>query len=396
MTNDAGEVAVAGGQVAAQGTIDGTPFKRAGNPNRWTIAGDVIVKATEGLDEFEQDQLRWLGRWAAQRNMSLSMVAAELIRSDGQAYSSDSVYQTLTGRRTDQGASVRQFAEAVARLRRRETEAESALSTGFIETPLTKAMFRVFRRAFQRHRMVFVFGRSQVGKTTAAVEYQRRHNHGETVLVRMPTRGCMTHFLGELADIVRVPNQRTEITLRRRILDCFDERTLLIVDEAHQCLFGRGEVGLLTLEFIREIHDRRKCGVVLMGTDVLKQALMHNKVLRQLWLRRAPGSVLTLPDVVPPAHLEAFAASFGLDPAPDREMAVKYLALENGVETESTYRANPFQLQTVITRDEGLGAWCKLLEDAQELAKDRCTSIRWSHVLISWCLAKAAEERGVA
>lgn len=388
-----------GAAVMEAVTSDPAPETRAaevhvGIPTRWSIAGDVIVKATEGLDDFEKDNLRWLGRWAAQRNMSQSEVAAQLFKPSGEAYSGDSVYQTLTGRRSGQGASVRQFAEAVAKLRRRETEAESKLSTGFIETPMTRRLFKLFRRTFTRARLTFVFGRSQVGKTTAAVEYQRQHNHGETIFVRMPTRGTLTHFVGELSDIVRVPHQRTEIDTRRRILDCFDERTLLIVDEAHQCLLGRGESGLATLEFIREIHDRRKCGAVIMATDVLKHALPTNKILRQLWLRRSPGSVLNLPDVVPAADLAAFAQAFGLEPAPDRDMSVKYLAVEGGAEVERTYKANPAALQNLITTQDGLGAWCRLLEDAQELAKERSTAIRWSHVLVSWCLAKAAEEGG--
>lgn len=370
-------------------TKDQTPISR-----RWTIAGDVVHKATETLDEFERDHIRWFSRWATQQNLTLTEAASRLFKPGGEPYSADSVYQVLTGRRTNQGASLRPFAESIAKLRRRESEAESLLSTGFIETPLTRRLFKVFRRAFLKGRLSFVFGRSQIGKTTTAVEYQRQHNHGETILIRMPTRGVLTHFLRELAEMVRIPTQRSEAELRRRIFDCFDERTLLIVDEAHQCLMGRGELGMATLEFIREIHDRRKCGVVIMATDVLKHAMPQNKVLRQLWLRRSPGSVMNLPDAVPAADLAAFASAFGLEPAPDRELAVKYLALEGGAEVERTYKANPAGLQTLITTTDGLGAWCRLLEDAQELAKERSTAIRWSHVLVSWCLAKASEEGG--
>lgn len=367
---------------------------RVGTVKRWRIAGDVIHKTTETLPEFQRDQLRWLGRWASQRDLSLTDVAAELKGPTGSPYSADSVYQALTGRRAAQGVNLQPFAEAIAVLRRRESETLAAESTTFIETPLARKMWRAMRSAYTKHRLTFVFGPSQIGKSAAAAEYQRTHNHGETIIVRMPTKGSLTHFQQELAAAVRVPIQMGFSTLRRRLMDCFDERTLLIVDEAHQCLFGRGEVGLMTLEFIREIHDRRKCGVVLIGTDVLRQALIHHKVLRQLWLRRSPGSVVMLPAVVPDPDLAAFAAAFGLEPAPDRDLAVKYQATENSVDVERTFKANPAELQRTILQADGLGAWLKLLEDARDLAKERGTALRWSHVLVSWCLARAIEEGG--
>ena len=380
---------------ASPGEVEmASPAVRVSTPSRWNIPGDVVHRATQALGDYEREQILWLGRWAAEQNLTVKEVAAALKKPNGDAYSPDSLYQVMTGRRSDQGVSLRPFAESIAALRRRESENESRLATGFIETPMTRRLFRIFGRAFTKNRVAFVLGRSQVGKTTAAIEYQRTHNHGATVLVRMPTRGTLSHFLGELAEIVRVPVHRRGDQLRRRVLDCFDERTLLIVDEAHQALMGRADTSAMALEYVREIHDRRKCGVVLMGTDVLRQGLIHNRVLRQLWLRRSPGSVITLPDSVPAADLAVFAQAFGLEPAPDRDMAVKYLATDAGGEVEKTFKANPAQLQKLITTDDGLGAWVRLLEDARDLAQERSTAIRWSHVLVAWCLAKAAEEGG--
>lgn len=371
-----------------------SPAVRVSTPLRWNIPGDVVHRATVNLGDYEREQILWLGRWASEQNLTVKEVAASLKKPNGEPYSGDSLYQVMTGRRADQGVSLRPFADAIAALRRRESEHESRLATGFIETPMTRRLFRIFHRAFTKNRVAFVLGRSQVGKTTAALEYQRTHNHGATVLVRMPTRGTLSHFLGELAEIVRVPVHRRGDQLRRRVLDCFDERTLLIVDEAHQALMGRADTTAMALEYVREIHDRRKCGVVLMGTDVLRQALMHNRVLRQLWLRRSPGTVITLPDAVPAADLAVFAQAFGLEPAPDKDLAVKYLATEASGEVEKTFKANPARLQEMITKDDGLGSWVRLLEDARDLATERGTTLRWSHVLVAWCLAKAAEEGG--
>ena len=52
-----------------------------------------------------------------------------------------------------------------------------------------------------------------------------------------------------------------------RMFESFDDRMLLIVDEAHQCLYSKGEArGARTIEFIRELFDARKCGVIICGT----------------------------------------------------------------------------------------------------------------------------------
>lgn len=369
--------------------LEGPP-KRSQLPNRWFLASDTVHKATEGMPEYEQDNIRWLQRYAASGNHPPSSIASQLRKPNGEAYSQATVYQVLTGRRTEQGVSVRTFAEAIASMRRRISETESARSTAFVETSTTRKIFAMCRQCVTKQRIGFLFGPPQTGKTSALTEYSRCYNHGETHLVRMPTRGALTHFLSELAAKVQVPTQRREDELRRRILDCFDERTLLVVDEAHQCLMGRGESGAMTLEFIREIHDRRKCGVVICGTQVLQDNLQHNKVLRQLWLRRAPGLVLNLTTAgVSESELDQFAASFGLDPAPTTRMRVRYRIFgADGNPIDKSFPEVPSELQKRIIATDGLGAWCKLLEDARDLPGERMT---WGKVITAYCLATSAE-----
>jgi DNA transposition AAA+ family ATPase len=240
----------------------------------------------------------------------------------------------------------------------------------------------------EKHRIAFVWGGAQIGKTTVATEYSRCHNHGETFLFRMPTRGTMGDTYMELG--VRLGlNSRGRVTdLRRRIIESFDENNLIIVDEAHQCLYGRyHDTTAMALEFFREIHDRRKCGVVFIGTDVLKEGIRNNRVMQQLWRRRSPGLVLQLPDDVPAADLQAFAAAFGLEPAPDRETRIQFDA--DG--TSKSFAANPHKLQTDLVRQDGLGSWIRLLEDARDLAKETGTRISWGKVLAAYCQAQANE-----
>jgi DNA transposition AAA+ family ATPase len=365
---------------------------------RWTIPGDAVAKATEFLPEFERDQLRWAARYAAGRNLTPDELGEQLEKQGGEHYSGDSIYQALTGRRAAQGASSMPLAKAISALRKRIGETETSMATRFIETPMTRRIFKACRRAYLKKLVTFIYGESQTGKSTTVTEYARLNNHGETIVVRMPTRGALSHLLWEMARRLNIPSKLRESELRARIFDCFDSSTLLIVDEAHQCMYSRSGSGAgeAALEFIRELHDRRKCGVVLVGTNVLKTGILESKLLGQLWRRRSPGSVIQLPDMVPVSDLAEFAMAFGLDPAPDRDLSVRYQSHGiNGEDLESRVTMNPLKLQDDIVRREGLGSWLKLLDDAKDMGAEKKKAVSWGIVITQYCLAQAME-RGEA
>jgi DNA transposition AAA+ family ATPase len=358
----------------------------ARGPQRWPIATDIVNKATAGLPEYEREQFRWLQRYALGADSIPTDIVVRLIKPDGASYSWDSVYQTLTGKRASEGVNTRPLADAISRFRKMVKEVESRSSTEFIETPQTRRLFQIFKRALDKHRLAIVLGDSQIGKTTAAVEFQRLNNHGTTHILRMPTQGSLGNTLAEFATRLGIRSRIGGTDLRRRIMESFDEKNLLIVDEAHQGLLGRtSESGAISLEFIREIHDRRGCGLVLMGTSVLRQGLDHNLVLSQSRKRRAPGMTINLPSEVPKPDLECFADAFGLEPAPDREMRIQFDA--DG--KSQSFAANPLKIQTEIVRRDGLGYWVRLLEDARDLARETNSRMSWGRVLAAYCQAQA-------
>ncbi|MBN9691331.1 MAG: AAA family ATPase [Verrucomicrobia bacterium] len=354
-------------------------------PRRWSIATNVVTQETATLPDFEREQLRWLQHYGLGANLTLKELAAQILQPDGTAYSQDSLYQTLTGKRIREGVNLRPLAEAIARFRRRVEEVSAKSATAFISTPQSRKLFRIFKLALEKHRLAFVFGEAQIGKTSAAAEFQRLHNHGQTHLFRLPTRGTMGDTLMEVGLRLGIPSRARVTDLRRRIIESFDENNLIIVDEAHQCLYGRyHDTTAMVLEFFREIHDRRGCGVVFMGTDVLRSGILHNKVLSQLWRRRSPGLTVQLPAMVPDEDLNVFADAFGLEPAPDKERRISF-------DAGGTFAANPKKLQTDIVREEGLGSWIRLLEDARDLAKETSSGMSWGRVLAAYCQAQAME-----
>lgn len=367
--------------------------KRVLAPSRWGIPTDTVVRVTESLPEDHRQELRWLQRFGAHGNYSRAELAEMLRKPNGEPYSGDTLYAALTGRRTEQGSSLQPLIDAIRIFRRRQEETTAARSTDFIQTRVSRRIWSICDRARDKGRLAFVFGPTQVGKSVILDEYARTHNHGSTVSVRMPTRGALTQFTAELSSGLRLPRVLREHEARRRIFDSFDPSTLLIVDEAHQCLIGRADTGGLTLEFIRELHDRRKCGVVICGTEVLASGLRNNPVLRQLWQRRSSSLVINLGrKSYDHGELAEFSRSFGLDPAPDREIAVSYTTDgPDGQEQTHRIKENPFQLQERIVREDSLGAWCKILEDAKDMAALDGGRMTWGRVITSWCIGLAAQ-----
>lgn len=364
---------------------DTTAAVNAAAANRFRIPGDVIAKTCESLPDDQRHAIKWAAGYCRSRNLNCDEFGAMLTQpgSEEKSYHSDSVYAAFTGRRNE-GGSLARFCEAVHVLRKRVEETSPRSATQFVETALSKAIFAACRHAFAKKRIVCIFGRSQIGKTRALEEYSRRHNHGETILVRMPTGGSIQHFISELAIRLGIGLGNSRVDLRRRIIESFDERTLLIVDECEQCTDGRQN--LLALEFAREIVDRRKCGAVFCGAPDFRNALRTNHTLEKLWKRGIRP--LHLPDHPSRAHLNQFAAAFGLDPATDANINVRGVQLfdQDGNEVSQTIRGNPIDLQTKVIKENGLGRWLAILEDAQDLAKEKHNPLKWAHVLAAHAL----------
>lgn len=362
----------------------GTPAGAA--KHRFRIAFDVVAAATSDLDDRDRDALRWVAQYGRAKNLTHDEIAAKLRKPDGSAYSGDSLYQALTGRREPE--QLKNLVAAIIKFRDIEEARAGQVESGFIATAISRRVFSACRRAFLRRKVVFIWGESQIGKTTALREYARTHNHGETIYVRMPTGGSLDSFMREVATVLGIPTGNRAEDLRRRIIECFDDRMLLIIDEAHECLSEHysQKRGIRTLNYIREIFDRRGCGVVLSATNVFRDALLrgpHARNLRQLWLRgMAP---LQLPDRPGKPDLAAFAAAYGLGPAPEEEVAVRVTYVDDdGEERRQTLTHTPLALQTKVIADFGLGRWNMILQEASDLARERRKTITWAAVVSAW------------
>lgn len=371
-------------EAATQGAHESV--RGRASANRFTIPGDKINAATAHLPEDQREAIRWAAGYCRAKNLHPAEFAAELKKPNGEPYSRDSVLHMFGGTRSD--TSLAPMVEAIERLRRVEDERADLERAPFVLTRLAKRIFALCRRAFLRQKMVFIFGDSQIGKTSALEEYSRRNNHGETKYVRMPAGGSHDNFVFELAKVLGIPTSNRANDLRARILASFDSRMLLIVDECEETLTDRtnSTKGEKTLNFIREIHDRCKCGIVLAGANIFRRRLYlggQAGSMQRLVRRGMPP--LQLPNVPGQADLATFAAHFGLPTAPAEVIGVRVTEVDDdGNERRTPVEQSPLELQNKIVREHGLGRWLMILTEASDTAKERRKPISWGYVIHAW------------
>ena len=99
-------------------------------------------------------------------------------------------------------------------------------------------------------------------------------------------------------------------------------------------------------------------------------------MLRQLWLRAY--SPLQLPDRPTEANLSEFARAFGLDPAENKEINVRFQG-DDG--EQLSVNGNPLELQASVIKAHGLGRWLSILQEAAEDAKEAGKPLSWGRVI---------------
>ncbi len=352
---------------------------------KYRLQGDIVNQATKDHDDRTRTALRWLHMHAQEEDISLGELAIRLKKENRTAYSQDSVYQALTGRRL---GGMEKLVESIESYREYAEREAGTTQSGFIRTRFYDRFEQCAQKALRRHRPYFIFGPEQIGKTENAVQYSHEHNSGETIYTRMPAGGALTYFLAETQKSCGIIGQFRTGDLRRKIRDAFDPRMLWIIDEMHQCVPPlSGHSGMHTLEFIREVIDHAKCGAVLIGTDVWRKAVTDKNsqpFLRQM--RKRGIGELDLPPSLVMGQLDEFAKGFKLKPAPDHVIKVTVTS-DSGEKLE--LKENPRRLQTQVVEAEGLGRWIAILQDASDMANDAGTAFQWGHVIKAHAALKA-------
>lgn len=357
------------------------PAVEAMHSKQFKMSLDLVKKAIEDYSPKARNELWWAARFCSDYNLSTAQFASRLLKEDGEPYHKDTFEAAIKGRKSV--TEVETIVSAIAEYRKIVEQREGMAQTTFVETRLVRRIHDLCRRTFLRQKMTLIYGESQIGKTISLEEYARRNNHGRTIMVRMPTGGAIGIFIAELARVLNISVQQRQSQVRHRITECFDSNMLLIVDECHQCMAPGVNSGYKTLDFIREIHDRAKCGVVLCGTNAFRDGMTRgpqSKALQQIF--RRCYRPLQLPDVPTDENLNDFAESLGLEPAPNKKIRVNVIneeALGLGIER---FDANPREVQSEIIAKHGLGRWLNILQEAADDAREEKKAISWGRVML--------------
>lgn len=325
----------------------GAPIKPMGAPIRTDAQVRAVITQIVNMRRVDEDQgelLFWLHGFGQDKKLSDAALSAMM------KVSPATVSQLLSGKYA--AADWSPMIDRIRALKQVEDEELKKVDLGFVMTYTAKTIFQVCESAMTDGMPAFIYGASQIGKTTALEEFQRTHNHGRTKYLRLGSRWTKARLVRELARACKARALREKKTwqLEEAIYESLNRYNLLIIDEFHLAMETVNEATSREIvEFVREVFDRTHCGLVLSSTKIGIQDLEEGKNAQLFDQLRRRGVVkVVLPDVPPVRDINAIARSFGLE-LPRAEVLAKVKQ---------------------ILRTRGLGVFVKYLQKAHSLAGD--------------------------
>lgn len=309
------------------------------------------------LSEEDAEEVFWLYSYAQDKGLREAELAAKM-----GGYDKNTLYQVFRGvygvQKDGRWSSWANVVKSIRAFRRVEVEEAKKKNIGIVETEVKRTVFQACTAALNDGMPAFIYGASQIGKTTALEEFRRLNNHGRTVYLRMGSGWTRPRLVRELATkFGNSPRNARSWTLEDAIFGSLTRYNLLMIDEFHLAFETTTEQACKAMmEFIREVYDRTGCGLVMSATKVGLEGLEggSNKMLFDQMRRRGVVKIV-LPDVPPVRDLNAVARAFDLPlPAGETLAGLKRL---------------------VKTR--GLGVLIKYLQKAHALAKAKRETLSW-------------------
>lgn len=378
--------------------VEEAPEEVSRNTRGINIGANTVTQATEHLSEEERLLIRWLHVYARDQDWEWE----DVVKAVG--YSSTTWYRIWTDKyrypkwdtkvgkdgvkvRTPQARAgdrmpVSEHCAEIRRFKKLVEQREAVARAGFVETSVWKRVEWVCQRSFVRQRIGFVYGESQIGKTTCLEEYARRNNSGQTTYVELPPAAGVQLMTRAIARALHVSSNTCYEHLIQDVLDALDESKLLIVDEVHRVFTTYQKTSVMRcLDVLRYIHDKTKCGLVLCGTNVFRDQLKQGEFFQYLkQLRRRGLNEVQLPSSPPREDLDLMARKFGLDP--DKHGTFDIEQREPGVKGKPEVRKVQYLSEDImqhLAKTDGFGKFVIRLQDAVELARKRDEKPSWFH-----------------
>ncbi len=323
----------------------GAPIRPMGAPVRTDEQVRAVITklvAMRRIDEGQGELMFWLHGFGQDKRLSDANLSAMM------KVSQAAVSQLFSGKYAAEDWTP--MIDRIRALKEVEDEETKKVDLGFVMTHTAKTIFGVCESAMTDGMPAFIFGASQIGKTTALEEFRRTHNHGRTKYLRLGSRWTKTRLVRELARACKARSLkgRRAWELEESIYGSLNRYNLLVIDEFHLAMETVDEATSREIvEFIREVYDRTHCGLVLSSTKVGIQGLEEGRNAMLFdQLRRRGVIKVVLPDVPPLRDINAVAKSFALE-LPKGEVLAKVKQL---------------------LKARGLGVFVKYLQKAHSLA----------------------------
>lgn len=260
------------------------------------------------------------------------------------------------------GAKLDNVCEKILRFKKLKTVRGNINDMPFVETSVARRIMDACEAAFVTQSVAMIWSDTQTGKTYALEEYARRNNHGTTKYVRLPSKAGIQIVAKEIATACYVSKDSSYEGLRERILKAINHTNLLVVDEIQEAFICYQKTSAIAvIEFLREIHDLTKCGLVLCMNNLGRENFSTGKlapVLKQME-KRGPIKV-RLPDQAPLSDFLMIAdKAFGLKKP----------------------EAAALDIVKVLRSSYGIGPYCHYLKIGARLAKNAGEPCTWEHFI---------------
>lgn len=297
--------------------------------------------------EKDGEEVWWLYNYAQDHHLKEGDLAAKM-----KAYDKNTLYQLFRGSygvyKDGRCSSWDNIIKTIREFKKIEIEEAKKKNIGIIDTEVKRVVYQCCDAALNDGMVCFIYGKPRIGKSCALQAYQCEHNHGQTIYIEMGSGWTRTRFVRELARKFGNGIKATKSwALEDAIFDTLKRSNLLIVDEFHKALTTTGEkMSATVLEFIRDIRDKTRCGLVLCATKVGMERFetgANKQTFEQLIGRSIIKAVL--PDRPPVADLIAIAQSFDLPAPNDKALKlVKDLVVEYGLERYFIYLQKAYSM----------------------------------------------------
>jgi DNA transposition AAA+ family ATPase len=235
-----------------------------------------------------QEELFWFHQYIIDERLSRSEAGQAI------SYDKSTVARILDGSYQGNWGSI---AKAIRSFKKVVANRGQIQKSQFSPNSISKKIGEAFDYALANNTIAVVIGESGHGKTEGGKAWRDDNNHGRSVWVECPALGGVKGFVIEVATAVgHGKDHKNTLEIRNNILRAFNRNRMLIVDEAHRLIPISKDPNPQMIEFLREIHDRTKCGMGIIATarfdtQLRKGSYMYEQFLRRAIICRLPRAV---------------------------------------------------------------------------------------------------------